>query len=68
METEKIKGIIFFAIAGIFLLYAFYSGGDIKTFLSVVIFFVCGFIGIMYLKGKKEEKKKKKKIKRGSRK
>ncbi|HOV89841.1 MAG TPA: hypothetical protein PKW07_03925 [Syntrophorhabdaceae bacterium] len=67
MKTENIKAIIFFAIAGIFLLYAFYSGGDIKTFLSVVIFFVCGFMGFLYLKGKKEENKKKK-IKRGSRK
>lgn len=67
MKTENIKAIIFFAIAGIFLLYAFYSGGDIKTFLSVVIFFVCGFMGFLYLKDKKEENKKKK-IKKGSRK
>ncbi len=67
MKTEKIKAIIFLAIAGVFLLYAFYSGGDIKTFLSVVIFLVCGFMGFMYLKGNKEAKNKKK-IKRGSRK
>ncbi|HOJ71458.1 MAG TPA: hypothetical protein PK864_05455 [Syntrophorhabdaceae bacterium] len=66
MKQEKIKAIIFLVIAGIFLVYAFYSKGDIKSFFSGVIFLVCGFIGFMYLKGdtKKQKKKQKKAVKR----
>lgn len=63
MKREKIKGIIFLVVAAIFFVYIFFSGGDIKSFFAAVFVIVCGFIGIMYIRGDKKQSKKKKRPK-----